>query len=226
MNSNQNKHTIVIEGPAGAGKGTAALLLARRLNYLYLDTGALYRGIAFYCLEKDLDPNDQETVSKLLNSINLKYNNSQGNFKYNILINGIDVTSKLRTQQVSMATSIIAGYPEVVTKVKQTIETLIKSQGIVAEGQTIVENLILSPDLLIYLTADPETRALRRYQELLVKDPNITFQEVLNSMKERDQNDQNRVFNKMRIHSNALIIDSSNLTIDQVVDKIHQLVIN
>jgi cytidylate kinase len=215
-------HSIVIEGPAGAGKGTVAKLLANKLSYLYIDTGAIYRGLAYYSLQTLGSVQDQDAVCKNIDQADLQYISSDQDHlqKYSVILSGQDISSFIRTQEVSAATSIVGGYPCAVSKVNTIIKKIVESHNVVVEGQAIIENLLPNPDTLIYLTASSEVRAQRRYKELLQKNPQITYQEVMESMIKRDMYDQTRKFNKMKINPGAIVIDSSDLSIDQVVDKI------
>lgn len=206
---------VTIDGPSGSGKSTTSRLLARRLSFNFLDTGAMYRAFALLTLEKGAE-RDRTAFLPLLKDFTI-------NFIYDgdvqrIICNGVDVTDKIRTQEVSMWASTLSKEKEVREKMGQ-LQRLIGQNGkIVAEGRDMGSVVFSDAFAKFFLLATPEIRAERRYKELIAKNFNVTYSEVLEDIIKRDEQDSNRDIAPLKPAEDAFIIDTSHLNIEQVVD--------
>jgi cytidylate kinase len=208
-----NKLIITIDGPAGAGKSTVAKALARRLGYKYLDTGATYRALALKAIREGIRPDDLEGLKRLSSQVLLQLG-SDGR----IFLDGEDVSEKIREQEVGMMASLISRIREI-REVLWAIQRKVGQEGgIVAEGRDTGSVVFPDADVKFYLDASLEERARRRYRELLSKDKNVTFQEVLEELKKRDFQDQTREIAPLKIPEDAIFVDSTYLTPEEVVE--------
>jgi cytidylate kinase len=209
---------IVIDGPAGTGKSTIAQRLAERLEYLFLDTGAMYRSVAFGLQSQGIDTNDENKVANYLNDLDLAIE------KERFLLDGIDITDKIRTPEISSLTSTISALPVVREQIVPLQRRLVKGYNAVAEGRDLGTVVFPHADLKIYLTADPEVRAQRR---LLQQKGNINDTAALAATKEaietRDTADISRAHSPLKRADDAVIIDTSDLTIEEVLEKIVEM---
>ncbi|MDR1920475.1 MAG: (d)CMP kinase [Candidatus Adiutrix sp.] len=213
---NQNiKKIITIDGPAGAGKSTLARELARRLTWIYLDTGALYRALALTALQRGLDPHDQTAAEKLAASLDLTARPTPDGTS--IMVDGRDVTSLLRAPEISLAASAISAWPGVREALLGLQRSLGAKGDVVAEGRDMGTVVFPEAGLKFFLYADPKFRAERRFRELSACRRDITSEEVLADILERDQADCRREASPLKAAPDALTIDSTNLTIDGVL---------
>ncbi len=210
---------IAIDGPAGSGKTTIARKLAKRLGITYLDTGAMYRIIALYLKSVDADPNGN--LEKVLENLSLKYENGAFVFNNEVIIED-DI--RIRTPEAGRYASLYAANPYVRNFLTNVQREITKDRSIVAEGRDIGTVVMPDAPIKIFLTASDEVRAKRRYEELKEKGKEVEFEKILKEIKERDENDSNREFAPLTIPEDAIIIDTSNLTIDGVVEKILEIV--
>ncbi|MDQ3239649.1 MAG: (d)CMP kinase [bacterium] len=226
------KINIAIEGPVASGKGTIAWQLAQKLDYLYMDTGALYRALTLSCLDNNIDIKNEHEVTKFVNSLKLEYNQSldTSKAKCQILVNGKDVTPLIRTQRIADNVYYLAGYDKARTAVINLERELSSKKGTVIEGRAVIDEAMPDAELKIYLTANILTRAKRRHADLIKIGEKITLDEVTKRIEERDNYDQSREFGRLTVHQEAFTLDTSDLTIDQVVDilylKAHNKIIN
>ncbi|WP_339062677.1 (d)CMP kinase [Tepidibacillus marianensis] len=213
---------IAIDGPAGAGKSTVAKKVARELGYIYIDTGAMYRALTYQAIQNHVDIHDEKGLALLLKGhpINLQI---EGDLQ-RVKINEQDVTDAIRTPEISKNVSGVASHEQVRMEMLKIQRALADKGNIIMDGRDIGTNVLPEADLKIFLSASIQERAKRRYQELLVKGYNGTLEEIQADIARRDQQDQERKFAPLRQANDAIFIDSSNLTIDQVIDKILQLV--
>ena len=214
---------IAIDGPSGTGKSTVAKGVAKRLKFTFFDTGAMYRSVAWKILQEKIDPSDEAGVVALLNQFQYQIRTDiNGERRY--FVDAVDVTSEIRTQEISSISSRIAVYPEVRQFLVKIQRKFGRSCDAVFEGRDMGTVVFPTADLKIFLTARPEVRAERRYQELLSKFPDLaeslSVEQILGEMEERDQNDSNRAVSPLRQASDAILIDTSDLTADQVIEKI------
>lgn len=205
---------ITIDGPAGAGKSTMARELARRLDWVYLDTGAIYRALAYTALRRGVDPTDQAASEELANSIKVTVTASPKGTA--ILVDDEDVTDHLRSPEISMAASSISAWPGVRAALLDIQKTEGEKGKIVAEGRDMGTVVFPNAGLKIFLYAAPEERAQRRYKELAAKGLPVDPDQVLQEINERDHNDLNRPISPLKPAPDAMTIDSTNLDTDSV----------
>lgn len=209
---------IAIDGPSGAGKSTIAKYLANLLGITYLDTGAMYRAVAVYALSKNVDPNDEENVVPLLKDITIKFVGDNQNKK--ILLNGEDVSDKIREHHISKCASDISKIPAVRLFLVEMQRKIASESNVVLDGRDITSYVLPNAKYKFYLTADASVRATRRYEELKAKGGTLTLEQVLADIKDRDYNDMNRSFAPLVQTNDSILIDSSKLTPQQVVEEI------
>lgn len=214
---------IAIDGPAGTGKGTIADLLAKKLGYTYIDTGAMYRCITLKMLNNNIPLNDIEKINELLESTSIEFMNISN--KQHVFLDDEDVTEDIRTPRVNEAVSPISAIVEIRKKLVEMQRKLGENQNVVMEGRDITTVVFPNADVKIYLTASPEIRAKRRYDEMIKKGISITYEDTLKSITERDNIDMNKPVGALKIADDAIVIDSSNLTIDEVYEKIHEIIL-
>lgn len=215
-------YNIAIDGPSGAGKSTIARELSKRLNFIYVDTGAMYRAIALYFLVKNIDISDEKLVSLYLNKIeiDIKYENKI----QIVLLNGEDVSGKIRTEQIGKMASAISIFADVRQKLLDLQRNLAIKNNVVMDGRDIASYVLPNADLKIYLTASTEERASRRYLELKEKGIEVSLDEVKKDIETRDYRDMHRDIAPLKQVEDAILIDSSKLGIEEVVEKIMNLV--
>ena len=210
--------SIAIDGPSGSGKSTISKLLAKKLDFLTLDTGALYRAVAYYFLKNDIDYKSKDKIIKNLKNINISVpHEKSGQLIY---LNGEDVTNFIRTPEISSAASDVSAVPEVREFLINIQRDFAKNHNVVMDGRDIGTVILPNADVKFFLTASPKARAHRRYNQLLQKNPNekINLEEILNSMKNRDFNDSNRKTSPLKPDKDAIIIDNSSLSLDETVE--------
>lgn len=213
---------IAIDGPAGSGKSTIARILSHKLGFIYVDTGAMYRAIALYCLRQGLKAEEEEKIERLLPQIEVSIAYEEGNQV--VYLNGENVSDQIRTPQVSAMTSPVAAYGPVREKLLELQRRLAQENDVVMDGRDIGTHVLPDAELKIYLTASVETRALRRYKELEEKGDKTPLSEIEESIRQRDERDMNREIAPLKQAEDAYFLDSSDLTIDEVVAKIEALV--
>ncbi len=213
---------IAIDGPAASGKSTVARLLAKKLNFFYLDSGALYRAITWFLLNKGLDIQNEEEVSKALKSLKLNF---KYNLKFKVYIDQQDITSEIRKPYVSQAVSLVSSYPEVRKMVNRIQRKSIKGNAVV-EGRDITSVVFPTADLKIYLEASLEVRARRRWLEWKEKGIEGSLKEALKDIQKRDLLDSSRKYAPLRKTREAIVIDTTNLSLEEVINEILNLVKN
>ena len=210
---------IAIDGPAGAGKSTIAKKVAGKLeNYIYVDTGAMYRGIAYYLLSNHIDIDNEEELTKACGGISIviQYENKE----QQVYLNGENVTPYLRTEETGNMASKSSAKASVRAALLDIQRNLAKEYNVVMDGRDIGTNVLPNAEVKIYLTASSKERANRRYKELLEKGENPDFDQIEADIIERDNRDMNRAIAPLKQAEDAILIDSSDMTIDEVVDKI------
>ncbi len=211
---------IAIDGPGGAGKSTVAKAVARRLDIDYIDTGAMYRAIAYKFLSEGLTP-DSMGESDFKSSMNKILAGSKVDYSQGITtLDGKDVSRDIRTSEISAAASAFSAIPEVREKLVRLQRDMACRRSLVMDGRDIGTNVIKDAEIKIFLTASPEERARRRYEELISKGQKVQYASILSEMKKRDHNDSSRSINPLVKAEDAILIDSSNMDVDQVVDLI------
>ena len=210
--------SIAIDGPAGAGKSTIAKKIANKLGIIYINTGLMYRAITFKALEKNIAPEDVEGLIKLIDNIEMYFENN------NIFINGEDLTSKLTTQEINKSVASYAAIPEVRERLVELQRNLSNKFDVIMDGRDIGTVVLKNAAFKFYLTASPEERANRRYRELTAKGIEASYEEILKDIIDRDYKDMHREVNPLRKAEDAIEIDSTSLSIDEVVDLISKQV--
>lgn len=213
---------VAIDGPAGAGKSTIAKILAADLGFIYVDTGAMYRAMALSCLRNGIDVGDKEAVVGHCEKIevSLKYKNGE----QQVLLNGENVNAYIRTEEVSQATSAISIYEGVREKLLNLQRQLGQEHNVVMDGRDIGTNVLKDAQVKIYLTASVNTRAKRRYEELVKRGIECNLKEIEEDIKERDYRDMHREIAPLKQAEQAVYLDSSELAIEQVVGKIREMI--
>ena len=204
---------IAIDGPSGSGKSTLGRMLARALNLLYIDTGSMYRAVALAVLDAHVDPNDKEAVTELANRIDIDLEGDPESLS--VLLNGRDITDQIRTESVTEMSSIVSTIPGVRRAMVDRQRALGK-RGAVLNGRDIGTVVFPDADVKFFLTAVPEERAERRYKEDQIISSATTYAETLADMMERDRRDSTRVDSPLKIADDAIVVDSTGKSIDEV----------
>ena len=212
------KLIITIDGPAGAGKSTVSKILAKNMNYIYLDTGALYRALAYKALKLKISLEDVSALTNLCSTTDVVLKNIDGQMK--VFVDGKNVEEKIRTEEVSMAASKISTFIVVREKLLNLQRETGAQGGIVAEGRDMGSVVFPHADYKFYLDAQLDERIKRRYKELLDKCVSVEYQSIQKDMLARDKQDKQREIAPLKAPDDAVTIDSDNLTVEGVVDKI------
>lgn len=213
---------IAIDGPAGAGKSTIARRLAARLGYIYIDTGALYRTIALALLRANITVEETDRVAEALKNIHLDIRFQNG--EQQVILNGENVSGLIRTPEVSMMASTSSALPTVRAFLLEQQRELARTHNVLMDGRDIGTVVLPNAKIKIFLTASPECRAKRRYDELLAKGEQVTFEEVLADMKQRDYQDSHREIAPLKPAEDSLIVDTSQLGLEEAIDHMEQLI--
>lgn len=214
-------YNIAIDGPAGAGKSTIAKRVSGELSFIYVDTGAMYRSIALYLLRKDISATDVEAVKVALEDIEIAIQYVNG--EQRVLLNGEDVSGQIRTEEVGNMASKSSALPCVRAKLLELQKKLAREHDVVMDGRDIGTNILPDAQLKIYLTASVDTRASRRYKELIEKGTDCDLEAIKKDIEQRDYQDMHRETAPLMQAKDAVYLDSSDMTIDQVVEKIKSL---
>ena len=212
---------IAIDGPAGAGKSATAKAIAKEMNFIYVDTGALYRGIGLYAIRKGKNPASIEEVVPLLAEIKIEMRHEEG--EQHIFLNGEDVSDKIRTESVSAAASAVSAIPAVRDFLFDMQRDIAEKNDVVMDGRDIGTVVLPDAQLKIFLTAKPEVRAERRMKQLAEKGIETPFDDVLADVIQRDYNDTNRDFRPLRLADDGILFDNSELNFEETVEKIISL---
>jgi cytidylate kinase len=213
---------IAIDGPAGAGKSTIAKTLAKELGYVYVDTGAMYRALAYYFLQKGIAGDAEAAIAQAVQQADVTIRYEDG--AQQVYLNGENVTVHLRTEQVGNMASATSVYAPVRTKLVALQQKLAQTEDVIMDGRDIGTCVLPDAQVKIYLTASVETRAKRRYDELIAKGETADLQAIAKDIEERDYRDMHRELSPLRQAEDAVLVDSSELTIDEVVACIMKIV--
>lgn len=213
---------IAIDGPAGAGKSTVAKGIAKKLGYIYVDTGALYRAIGVYALRNGTNTKDADGVTELLKDINVELKFVDGTQK--VFLCGEDVSEAIRTPEASMAASNVSAIPSVRAFLLDLQRDIASKNNCLMDGRDIGTVVLPNAQIKIFMTADVEERARRRFVELQEKGINDTFEQVLSEMKERDYQDSNRPIAPLKPAEDSIIFDSTGNTLEESVEKLSSLI--
>ena len=216
------KWIIAIDGPSGAGKSTVAKLLAKRLGYVVLDTGAMYRAVAFRAKQRGICLEDEERLSQLASSLQVTFLTINGELR--VLCDGEDVTESIRSPEMSSLASDISKKEGVRGALVRLQREMGRAGGVILEGRDIGTVVFPDADAKFYLDADAEERARRRYEELARKGVKVNFQETLEDVIRRDRNDMTRAISPLRKAKDAVVIDSTYLSVEEVVEKMIQVI--
>lgn len=213
---------VAIDGPSGAGKSTVARAVARLRGILYLDTGALYRAIGLYALECGADTRSEDEIKQLLPHTDIALSFSDDTQR--VLLNGEDVTARIRTQEVAMAASDVSALRSVRQFLLSLQRDIAGSNNCVMDGRDIGTVILPNADVKVFLTASPEERARRRVSELVEKGESADYDTVLAQIKQRDKNDSTRELAPLRPADDAVIIDTTDMDFDTVVARVSALI--
>ena len=219
---NTHKIAVAVDGPAGAGKSSISKIVAKKLGYLYIDTGAMYRSVTWAVLHNHIDVNNQKAVEALLPELDLTMEASDDSCK--VFIAGQDVTDFIRTPQVNNAVSIVASYKGVRQYLVERQRLMAEAGGVILDGRDICSVVLPNAELKIYLTASVEARAMRRYLEVKGTVNEQTLEDIKDSVMQRDDMDKNRKESPLIQVEDAVLVDSSEMTFDETVEHILHLV--
>ena len=212
---------VAIDGPAGAGKSTIAKAVAAKKGYVYVDTGAMYRAMALYFIRAGVSSDDEKAVASMVDDIkvSIKYEDGQ----QHVILNDEDVTGLIRTEAVGNMASATSVYGPVRTKLVALQQELAKTTDVIMDGRDIGTVVLPNADVKIFLTASVECRAKRRYDELVAKGQEADFDQIAKDIEERDYRDSHREISPLKQAEDAVLVDSSDMTIDEVVSTIINL---
>ena len=216
--------SVAIDGPAGAGKSTLARRLAAELGYIYVDTGAMFRTIGLYALRAGKDPKDNEAVNALLPEISLKFAFIGG--EQHIYLNGEDVSTAIRTEEVGMAASAVGANPEVRAFLLGMQRDMAKTQDVLMDGRDIGTVVLPDATVKIFLTASPEARATRRWKEYQQKGVEVSYEEVLADVRQRDYQDTHRAAAPLRQADDAQLLDTSEMNFEQSLEAMKKMIVD
>ena len=214
------KLNIAIDGPSASGKSTIAKVLAKRLNYTHLDTGAMYRACAYKALKNGINTDNEDDLVKMVNSSHFAFDDLG-----QILLDGVNISSDIRSKEIDLLTSKIARYAQVRASLVKIQQFMAKNKGYILDGRDIGTVVLPDAEVKIFQTASIESRAKRRLLDYQNKGIKIDYQTIYNEIELRDYQDQNREHSPLRKTDNAFVLDTSNLSINESVDIVYDLVI-
>jgi cytidylate kinase len=221
-NHKTKKLTIAIDGPSGAGKSTVAKSLAKRLGYVYIDTGAMYRSVALKVKEKGISPEDRSALKELASSLHVTFA-TEGD-QTHVFCDGEDITSAIRTPEISRLASFISKQKEVRKSLVQFQRKMGEEGGVVLEGRDIGTVVFPDADVKFYLDADRDERVRRRYDEMIQRGMEVDFRETKEALVQRDHDDMHRTHSPLKRANDALWIDSTHRSVEEVVEEMVCLV--
>lgn len=208
---------IAIDGPSGAGKSTLGRMIARELGYLYIDTGSMYRAVALAVNESNVRLNDVQAVAAVAQNADIKLEGDPDSLR--VSLNGRDVSEEIRTEEVSHVSSVISTIPEVRRTLVERQRKMGAHGAVVLDGRDIGTVVFPNADIKFFLTAQPQERATRRFKEDRLRERDVTFQETLTDINARDQRDSTRADSPLAIAEGAVVIDSTDLSIEEVGER-------
>ena len=212
-------YSIAIDGPAGAGKSTIAKRLAKELGYHYVDTGAIYRTVAYFFDLWGISPKDIDGITRYIDELTIKIEYDDEGVQH-MIMNGMDVTGEIRTQDISQKASLVSAHALVRDVLLDMQRDVAKAYNVIMDGRDIGTVVLPKANVKIFLTADPEVRAKRRCEELIAKGQKANFETVLKEIKQRDYQDTHREVAPLKMARDSIKVDTSNMDIDQVVAEI------
>lgn len=215
--------SIAIDGPSGAGKSTLARMTAKKLDYIYVDTGAIYRSVGLYTRRSGVCPTDAESVEALLPQINIemKYNE---NGEQEMYLNGECVSGLIRTPEASKYASDVSAIPAVRAFLLDMQREMAEKYNVIMDGRDIGTVVLPEAGVKVFLTASPEIRAKRRFIELKEKMPDVSYDDILKDMIQRDKNDSSRAAAPLKAADDAIMLDTSDMTLEESIDKLTEIV--
>lgn len=213
---------VAVDGPAGAGKSTVSRRAAKILGLVYVDTGALYRAIGLYVIEKGIDTKDEKAVTSVLKDITVDLDNSDG--EQRVLLCGEDVTGNIRTGAVSMAASDVSSYSEVRAFLLETQKKIAREKSVIMDGRDIGTVVLPDADVKVFLTADAAVRAKRRFLELTERKEKVDYNTILAEINERDHNDKNRAVAPLKQADDAILLDTSKMSFDESIQALVNII--
>lgn len=218
-------YSIAIDGPAGAGKSTMAKKLAKQLGYVYVDTGAIYRTVGYHMSLMGIGPKDKDGICRCIDDVSIDIRYEDDGLQH-MLLNGVDVTDRIRTPEMSAMASGVAAQPCVRSFLLDMQRDFAKTHNIVMDGRDIGTVVLPDADVKIYLTASAEVRAKRRYDELIAKGEKVRYEDVLEDMKQRDWQDMHREIAPLKKAEDAVVLDTSDLNIEESIAAMLEIVRN
>ncbi len=212
---------IAIDGPAGAGKSTIAKEIAKKINFVYVDTGAMFRSMALYLLNNNIDPENEELVSSSCPDMDITITYVDG--EQQVILNGENVSGKIRTEEVGKTASTIAKYSAVRTKLLELQRALASKEQVIMDGRDIGTAVLPNAELKVYLTASSDERARRRVKQLEENGMAADFEEIKADIIKRDEQDMNREIAPLKQADDAILVDSSDMSVEEVIDHIVSL---
>lgn len=216
------KYAVALDGPSGAGKSSVAKAIASRLGILYVDTGAMYRAIGLAVLRRGIAADDTEGILRTLPTLSVALRHSEDGQR--VLLNGEDVSEQIRTGEVAQYASKCSAVPEVRAFLLDTQRALAAKHSVIMDGRDIGTVILPNAEVKIFLTAQPEARAQRRFDELLARGENVTFEGVLKDIQRRDEQDTNRPIAPLRQAEDAVLLDNSTLDLAQTVQAVLRVI--
>ncbi len=213
---------VAIDGPAASGKTTTAKEVAKRLKWVYIDTGAMYRGVAYRVKKSGIDPGDISMVEKIAGEVKIEFRGSAEGQR--VFVDGEDVTEKIRTPEISRLASLVSSYPGVREELVKRQREMGKRGKVICEGRDIGTVVFPDADLKIFMTASLEERARRRQLELKEKGINVSLEEVMEELRKRDEADSKRKHSPLKRAEDAVLLDTTNLTIEEQVNKVIEMI--
>lgn len=222
MTTTDTPTVITVDGPSGSGKGTLSQLLAKKIGYHLLDSGALYRLVALATLKQRIDIQDQQAVEKVAAQLDVHFDTAGDQTR--VLLSSEDVTSAIRSETISKSASVVAAYPGVRAALLKRQRDFRQLPGLVADGRDMGTTVFPDADLKIFLTASAEARAQRRYRQLTEKGETVDLEGLIKDIQERDERDSNRTVSPLKPAPDAVLLDSTQMTIQEVLEAMLNLV--
>jgi len=213
---------VAIDGPAGSGKGTVTKIIAEKMGLINLDTGATYRCVATAVVDNNLKVEDEEKITALLDNIDIEFKREED--KEKVYLNGVDVTERIRSKEVSQIVSQVSSIIPVRLKMSELQRKMAKGKDVIMEGRDIGTYVFPNAEVKIYLDADVEERARRRFKENKEKGIDMTYEEVLENIKIRDENDKNKKMGALKVADDAVVVDTTSKSIEEVVEEIEKII--
>lgn len=213
---------IAIDGPAGTGKGTVAKIISNELGFTYIDTGAMYRCVTLKMIRENVGLDELDKINKILDEIEISFKSING--EQIVFLNGEDVSELIRKPNVNELVSPVSAIKEIRIRLVDLQRKLGKVENVIMEGRDITTVVFPNAEIKVYLDANLEVRAMRRYKELIEKGNDVTYEEILESIRKRDKNDMEKEIGALKIAEGATVIDTTNLTPEEVFEKIAELV--